>query len=306
MKFTYCILLLVFFGVFTINAQQQNTLQNQGNVGIGTTSPTKSLEVVGESEIHGKLSIDSTLLVKDTALFERNVSFSENFEVSGEGIIREDLRIDGHLEVGGATVLENGLNVYENINFFDLESLQNLEEEELLIVTSTGELKKINILSFMPKMYSASFNLNCGTNGHKPMWSNDYGKIYTAQPFGENCEANVGIGTSEPIAKLHLMSTEIDQDNKVFLIEQRNSALDSRPIFQVTNDGITSAREVIVDQEEWPDYVFDENYELMTLKELKQFILENGHLPNVPAVKDIEAIGLSLGDTAKITMEQVE
>jgi multidrug efflux pump subunit AcrA (membrane-fusion protein) len=44
----------------------------------------------------------------------------------------------------------------------------------------------------------------------------------------------------------------------------------------------------------------------MPLSEVQQFIQANGHLPNVPSAKEIEAEGLSLGETAKITMEKVE
>jgi hypothetical protein len=38
----------------------------------------------------------------------------------------------------------------------------------------------------------------------------------------------------------------------------------------------------------WPDYVFAEDYKLKPLSEVKKFISENKHLPNIPAAAEIE------------------
>ncbi|KXJ04566.1 hypothetical protein AC249_AIPGENE6224, partial [Exaiptasia diaphana] len=41
----------------------------------------------------------------------------------------------------------------------------------------------------------------------------------------------------------------------------------------------------------FPDYVFEEGYDLMPLPELAQFIDENGHLPKIPSAEDVERAG---------------
>jgi hypothetical protein len=58
------ILLLTITPCFFALSQQENTLPQQGNVGIGTMTPQVKLDV------KGKVSIDSTLIVKDSAIFE--------------------------------------------------------------------------------------------------------------------------------------------------------------------------------------------------------------------------------------------
>jgi hypothetical protein len=56
----------------------------------------------------------------------------------------------------------------------------------------------------------------------------------------------------------------------------------------------------------WPDYVFGENYKLKSLDELRNFIAQNKHLPNIPAAADVEKNGLEVGDMQKRMMEKIE
>jgi hypothetical protein len=56
----------------------------------------------------------------------------------------------------------------------------------------------------------------------------------------------------------------------------------------------------------WPDYVFDKKYKLLTLEEVEDFIQKNNHLPRIPSAKTLEANGLSLGEMQKLQMEKIE
>ncbi len=56
----------------------------------------------------------------------------------------------------------------------------------------------------------------------------------------------------------------------------------------------------------WADYVFDKDYELISLSELEAFINANKHLPNVPAASQVAADGLNLGDISRIQQEKIE
>lgn len=79
-----------------------------------------------------------------------------------------------------------------------------------------------------------------------------------------------------------------------------------QPNFMVYGSGIVKARKIIVDLDTWADYVFSDDYELMPLYKVKEYITKFGHLPNVPSAKEIENKGVDLAETAKITMEKVE
>ncbi len=46
------------------------------------------------------------------------------------------------------------------------------------------------------------------------------------------------------------------------------------------------AHEIVVKTGAFPDYVFKEDYELMSLNDLRNYIYSNGHLPNIPSAKE--------------------
>jgi len=56
----------------------------------------------------------------------------------------------------------------------------------------------------------------------------------------------------------------------------------------------------------WPDYVFASNYELKDLEEVKNFINQNGHLPNIPSAKEVEEEGIMLGEMNAKLLEKIE
>jgi hypothetical protein len=57
---------------------------------------------------------------------------------------------------------------------------------------------------------------------------------------------------------------------------------------------------------EWSDHVFDNNYQLMEIKELEQFINENNHLPGVPSAEEVVEEGVDLLEMNAMLLEKVE
>lgn len=71
-------------------------------------------------------------------------------------------------------------------------------------------------------------------------------------------------------------------------------------------EGNVRAREIRVDAETWPDYVFTEEYHLPSLQEIQKHIQEKGHLPNMPSAKEVEANGIELGEMNRLLLEKIE
>ncbi|MFV8282620.1 hypothetical protein ACNKXS_13805 [Christiangramia marina] len=59
-------------------------------------------------------------------------------------------------------------------------------------------------------------------------------------------------------------------------------------------------------KEEWPDYVFKDSYDLLSLKDLEVYIKKNGKLPNIPSAKEIEKNGMNVGEINRNLVEKVE
>ncbi|MFM9985212.1 MAG: hypothetical protein ACKVOK_08275 [Flavobacteriales bacterium] len=78
-------------------------------------------------------------------------------------------------------------------------------------------------------------------------------------------------------------------------------------VFRFSTDGVMWSTEVNVAlKQDFPDYVFDKDYELMSLNELREYLKENQHLPNVPAAGEVKEKGLNLGEMQVIQMEKIE
>jgi hypothetical protein len=77
--------------------------------------------------------------------------------------------------------------------------------------------------------------------------------------------------------------------------------------YALSVNGKAVCTEVLVDAvANWPDYVFHNDYKLMSLGELEKSIKENNHLPGIPSAATAEESGILLGDMQKKLLEKVE
>jgi hypothetical protein len=56
----------------------------------------------------------------------------------------------------------------------------------------------------------------------------------------------------------------------------------------------------------WPDFVFQDDFNLMPLNELESFISTNKHLPGVPTEAEVTESGVNLGEMTGILLQKVE
>lgn len=78
------------------------------------------------------------------------------------------------------------------------------------------------------------------------------------------------------------------------------------PTERLTVNGKIKAKEIRVDGNGAPDYVFEEEYELKTLTELEAYIKANRHLPEVPSAKEFERDGMAVGEMNKMLLKKIE
>ena len=77
--------------------------------------------------------------------------------------------------------------------------------------------------------------------------------------------------------------------------------------FKLGVDGAVAALEVkIATYGNWPDYVFNDTYNLPTLKEVESHIKEKGHLKNIPSAEEIKKDGFFLGDMNSKLLQKIE
>jgi hypothetical protein len=79
------------------------------------------------------------------------------------------------------------------------------------------------------------------------------------------------------------------------------------PDEKLTVNGKIHAKEVIIDLSvPAPDYVFEKSYDLKSLDEVKRYIDENKHLPEVPSAKEMEKDGVKVGEMEMILLKNIE
>ena len=78
------------------------------------------------------------------------------------------------------------------------------------------------------------------------------------------------------------------------------------PKEKLSVNGKIRAKEIKVELANWPDYVFEEGYQKLSLSEIEQFIKQNKHLPGVPTARQVEQEGVELGEMNKVLLKKIE
>lgn len=78
--------------------------------------------------------------------------------------------------------------------------------------------------------------------------------------------------------------------------------------YQMAVDGHLIAEELTVEvvAGTGPDYVFEENYELISLQEVRNHISDKGHLPEVPSALEMEENGISVSEMNMLLLKKIE
>lgn len=118
-----------------------------------------------------------------------------------------------------------------------------------------------------------AWRLDVSQNSDFRLWNASVGTApLTVQALG-----NVGIGTTDP-----------------------------RGYKLAVNGSVIATSVTVKSAANWPDYVFQKDYQLPSLQEVKAFIDQNQHLPGIPSAQQIVKEGLDLGEMNKLLMKKVE
>lgn len=94
-----------------------------------------------------------------------------------------------------------------------------------------------------------------------------------------------------------------NEDETVF--QSFSSITATQPDFKIKGGGEVYARKYITTLNNFPDYVFEKDYALMPLSELRTYINANGHLPNMPSATEAGE-EVDLGELNRLLTEKVE
>lgn len=296
----------------SLAAEGQNTFPSSGNAGIGTTSPQVNFEIVGFAQyIRNPTSTSyATLrLLND----QNNISRALELFYTGSQYYGSEY---AGLFSNGAFPLYFGTN-----GAFRLAITANGNVG--IGTTSPGSL--LHLLSGSPTSVqglngSTKFAIDAAGGGFAEFRNTGDNNTYTGMLFTDNNLGGYVTFRNYPDDKLHVgayggIAFEVGTDNNVGGKAERmridangNVGIGTTsPNQKLTVNGTIYGKEVKVDLSvPGPDYVFEKSYSLPSLEEVKSYIDQNKHLPEVPSSAEMEKNGVQLGEMNMILLKKVE
>ena len=273
--------------------------QSTGNIAIGTTNTAGNLPLA-------KLHVAGDVVVTTGAPPNSSAYIRSNFNYSGTG--QPEYTWYGDLTTGmfhpaqkiiGFSVnnteamrIGNGTNAYVGIGGITPTQMLHMNNGAILLQGTVPGLGGPQILFGGSSSSATSGEVGIeydptihGLNFWKPYGS--HGVTGGGAPISNyllfiNDDGNVGIGGINP-ATINAAGYQ----------------------YKLSVLGAIRANKVVVEIG-WADYVFNKNYNLLSLNEVEKYIAKNQHLPNIPSAKEIEEKGLDLGALQAKQMEKIE
>ncbi len=70
--------------------------------------------------------------------------------------------------------------------------------------------------------------------------------------------------------------------------------------------GILTTKVLVKEVDDWYDYVFDADYDLIPIEGLQQYIDDNGHLPDMPSERDVLSEGYDMVEMDGLLLKKIE
>ena len=267
---------------------------NGGNVGIGTSAPAGKLHIKGETYVDG-----GWLRVKGS----KGIFFQD----FGGGFVMTDnswIRTYGNKNFyhnTGAMRTDGTLQVGPSGNRF----VVNTAGKVGIRTTSPDETLHVNGTTTITADIGVPTSNHWQTGSHTlELQNSDQGEVVLSFHRAGYSNAAIKHPASGGIA--FSANGEYDETHMYLKSNGYVGVGTTNPDAKLAVNGNIHTKEVKVDLVGWPDYVFEDSYQLPTLSQVEQHIKENGHLQNIPSAKEVVKNGVKLGEMNKLLLEKIE
>jgi hypothetical protein len=249
-------------------------IDNNKNVGIGTTTPNNKLDVSGAAVIGS--------------------GYAGNNNAPENGLL-----VQGKVGIG-TTDPKDKLQIGDNYNSIALADLP-LYDEDLGWSTSYIGFNGVRDNSNTNNPWL--FKNDQSHNGGGVIMNNLSGTMVfipvNSQP--------VNVSSNQTIPDNMLYKLRVMQINPATYTGTTISDFSITNYGGVDINGKITAREVEIKITGWwADYVFDNNYSLLSISDLERYIKENKHLPDVPSASEVKEKGINVGDMQVTLLKKIE
>jgi hypothetical protein len=311
------ILIFLLYTPFASQAQQWTTSginiynANTGNVGIGVTSPLYKLSLSSTSQNVLSVKSSSHSIIN----IESGIGLNSYLQFAPNGVLKWDLagETTGNLRIydyaaslARLTITPTGnIGIGTTAPVAKLHALSTTDigvtlNSEVLITRFSTSVANLQSLDLKLRKYSTTDNYWWG-NSLRLQRNIDNAVNSCYIDFGAS-ETNVGSGS-------HELGFGVDNSEYMRISYGGNVGIGTTaPDAKLAVKGTIHANEVKVDLNGAvaPDYVFNSDYNLLSLEEIKTYIDKNKHLPEVPSAKEMEVNGVQLGEMNMLLLKKIE
>ena len=148
-----------------------------------------------------------------------------------------------------------------------------------------------NLVMGVPRGIASVTRLDLMSGG-----SNEYDSLYS------EFKMYTAYGEGNQVAKIKLNTME----NCWFNVPGYIGIGTASPTHKLDVRGTIRANEILVNQVNGADFVFDDSYQLRPLSELKEFVEKNQHLPEIPSAAEMQENGVNMNDFQMQLLQKVE
>jgi hypothetical protein len=314
------------------------TVKVDGNVGIGTITPTEKLDVVG-NPVFGA-SVERVSVGSGSLGFNRKVATGSiynsgasayQFQHTGNSYNRNDILalqvyatngtqvtdrafvVNGLGNVGIGTISpQYTLHVAGTFNVAGATTLSSLNVTGATTVGSFKVYQTDNPSLTVESSYSSATLGVASCNGCYSDFAQRGDIVLRAMGYAKHIlfsvpnfrnDANGYVGFTDEINGTWCKF----KNNKVVSINGSVGIGTETPDAALTVKGTIHATQVKIDLSgALADYVFDKNYKLMDLKDVESYVNEHSHLPEVPSASEVATNGMDLGEMQNKMLQKIE
>jgi hypothetical protein len=253
------------------------TVLDNGNVGIGTTTPTQKLDLNGNINMAGVAG--RRLFMGGAGGSTFGIAYDSNYPNYGIFYTESEpdyvsISPNGNATDGVMNIIGNG-----NVGIGTKNPSNDQGWNRVLDVAGSGH-SKILVTADNSTFKTGIFTHTSWHGGGGFIGTESNNTLFLIAGYDPKVtiltNGNVGVGTKSPDQKLTVKGKIHAEEVKIDL---------SIPV---------------------PDYVFASDYKLKTLKEVEDYVNKNNHLPEIPSAKEIEINGLMLAEMNMSLLKKVE
>lgn len=171
---------------------------------------------------------------------------------------------------------------------------------------TTGKVGIGNITSPKAKLHIRS---DANEDAGIILESSNSSKIAYIQLFDINnrivAQQNSGLTLMSQNASINFEANQI-QMNAPLTINTENGISEEYDYALSVKGGIMTTKVLVKDVADWYDYVFEDDYKLLSIDNVKRYIDENGHLPDIPSEQDILKNGYDMVEMDGLLLKKIE